>query len=121
MSYSQQIIDEAWSKATIVPNTHPDVLRKDACGAWIRRDMYMVHGSEYGWEIDHIFPLSMGGTTRKENVRALQWQNAESKGEDYPYYTAQVTAVSIKNEAKIQSLTVNKAVRERLRKIYDNA
>lgn len=121
MIYTQQIIDAAWNRATIVANANPDVLRKDACGAWIRRDMYLVRSSEYGWEIDHIFPLSKGGTTRKENVRALQWQNADSKGEDYPYYTAQVTADNLRNVAKIQGLTVNKKVRERLSEIYDNA
>jgi hypothetical protein len=121
MNYTQQIIDEAWTKATIVANANPDVLRKDACGAWIRRDMYLVRNSEYGWEIDHIFPMSKGGTTRKENVRALQWQNADSKGDDYPYYTAQVTADNLKNVVQIQSLTVNIKVRERLSKIYGNA
>src|SRR5512147_2673298 len=57
--------------------------KKDPCGATISRDEYGKH-SEYGWEIDHIIPISLGGGDNLKNLQALHWENNRAKGDDYP-------------------------------------
>ena len=42
------------------------------CGAWIFRGHYGRKDSEYGWVIDHIKPLSEGGTNDISNLRPMQ-------------------------------------------------
>lgn len=66
----------AWSTAQITPDTP---LRKDACGAWIRWEDYGDTSSQYGWEIDHAVPTSLGGSNHHNNLRALHWKNNRAK------------------------------------------
>lgn len=73
---------------------------------------------DFGWEIDHIiYPTEKGGTDRFENLRPLQHQNNASKADDYPSYTAVVTAEDDHNIGKEQNLTVNAKTRDLLSKI----
>lgn len=74
-----------WQKAQIVSGSDPAKKRKDRCGAWIEYDKYgdtTYNGN--GWEIDHIRPVSKGGTDNLANLQPLQWQNNRKKGDDYP-------------------------------------
>lgn len=74
-----------WNKGTAVPGHDSDKKRKDICGAWIHWDQ---HGATtengFGWEIDHIKPVSQGGGDELNNLQPLQWQNNRKKGDNYP-------------------------------------
>ena len=70
---------EIWNKAAVASNNDPTLWRKDQCGAWIYWDAYGDRDSEYGWEIDHIKPDSLGGLDIVSNTRPLQWQNNASR------------------------------------------
>ena len=41
--------------------------------------------SEYGWEIDHIEPVALGGGDELTNLQPLNWQNNVKKGDQYPW------------------------------------
>jgi len=79
MSFTEEIIEKVWEKAAIVSNNKPSEFRKDQCGAWISRKQYGNRNSMYGWEIDHITPVSNGGKDILSNLRPLHWENNISK------------------------------------------
>lgn len=108
----------AWQYTTIVSGYDPNMYRKDACGAWIRWDMYGQQDSLYGWQVDHIYPRSRGGDDNPLNLRALQHQNNASKGDDYPSYEAVITSKDNTNIEQRRSLTVNDEKRQQLAKLY---
>lgn len=93
-----------WEKGIIVPNYDPAKYRKDACGAWIAWNRYDDKHSQYGWQIDHIYPearlksLPQESIDHPDNLRPLHWRNNESKGADYPTYHSVVKAVDNHNE-----------------------
>jgi hypothetical protein len=79
--FDQRTIDSVWEKAVSVWGFL--YFRKDVYGAPIaKQDFGML--SKYGWEIDHIIPVTQGGTDDPENLRPLHWMNNRIKGETYP-------------------------------------
>ena len=82
--------------------------------------------SEYGWEIDHIYPkvrLEELGVPEvliydSRNLRPMNWKNNVSKGSDYPSYTTVVTAVGSVNVEKKGTRVVNAGVQEDLKDLY---
>ena len=79
MSFSEHMIQQVWNKGTAVRSIDASTWRKDNCGAWMRRTDHGDRRSQYGWEIDHIVPLSRGGTNHISNLRPLQWTNNAHK------------------------------------------
>jgi len=76
---------EVWNKGRAIQGYDPAVWRHDICGHVMK---YSDHGntdSEYGWEIDHIYPRALGGKTTSENVQPLNWKNNRAKGDRYPW------------------------------------
>src|SRR5215469_15463661 len=92
-AFDSWTVELVWQKAAIVPGVDPRLRRKDSCGAWIDRNKYgdaTPNGN--GWEIDHVVPVSRGGSDSVSNLRPLQWQNNRAKGDSVYGWTCAVVA-----------------------------
>lgn len=110
---------KVWQKAQKVEGYNPSLFRKDCCGAWMAYVKYGDTSNPYGWEIDHVYPQARGGDDRLENLRAMNWRNNRSKGDDYPSYKSAVGAEDNKNIKNEDVFTVNSDLQAILKNIYD--
>lgn len=96
-NYSDELIEQMWDKAKVIDGYDSNRWRQDFAGAWIKKDQYGIQ-STFGWEIDHLTPVSQGGTDDVSNLNPLQWENNRTKGDDYPIFN---TSVSSDNNKKV--------------------
>lgn len=124
--FNEDLLNQIWEKAQRVKGYDEHVFRKDACGAWIIRELYGNSESPFGWEVDHIYPESK---LRSKNVpesmiddlinlRPLNWKNNQSKGVDYPSYQAIIKSEDNTNVEGVFELTVNEHVRNEVEQLY---
>lgn len=90
-SFDQATILKVWEKAQIIWGKPAHEIRKDKCGAEIKLSAYGNRNSDYGWEVDHVTPVSKGGSDDLYNLQPLQWANNVSKSDGPNYSFCKVT------------------------------
>ena len=83
-TFTQDRIDEVWGKAAIVRGEDTNLYRKDVAGNILYKPSYGLDTPK-GWEIDHINPVSKGGSDNLRNLQVLQTATNQSKGDTYPW------------------------------------
>lgn len=112
--FTDEQLNEIWVKGLIDSRFDPNLIRKDACGAWMVRGRYNDRNSPFGWEVDHIYPESKLKDLEVPNelidnmvnLRPLNWKNNVSKGSDYPHYQSKSKASTYK-DSKGKDFDVN--------------
>src|SRR5882762_10114795 len=79
MPFDDEVVEAVWQKARAMGTSA--ILRVDAWGWTIVRQDFGNIRSRYGWEIDHIIPVSQGGDDDLSNLQPLQWENNRRKDE----------------------------------------
>jgi hypothetical protein len=91
--FSEEVKRAVWQKAAAIPGTDPRLRRKDVCGAWIDWEKYGdLSPGGYGWEVDHVVPVSKGGNDITTNLQPLHWENNRTKGDNWPNWSCRVAA-----------------------------
>lgn len=72
-----------WNIARPIRGKNPNLFRRDSLGNVIYKPAYGMNSS-IGWEIDHIFPKSKGGSDSRKNLQALQTKANRQKSNTMP-------------------------------------
>ncbi|MBD5437297.1 MAG: HNH endonuclease [Treponema sp.] len=118
MGFDKETIDSIWNKGISVDGYDETRIRKDCCGAWIVKDAYGNRDDDFGWEIDHVYPKSLGGDDDHDNLRPMNCHNNKSKQDDYPSYKSSIIADGTKNIFSEEQFTVNENLQEILKNLY---
>ena len=80
-SWSEKIFNDVWVKGSVISSLPSDIWRRDVCSRVVRFSDRGERNSYYGWEIDHIVPVVLGGSDDISNLQPLHWENNASKGD----------------------------------------
>nr|WP_294778182.1 HNH endonuclease signature motif containing protein [uncultured Flavobacterium sp.] len=80
-NWSEETKSRVWEKGKVDPNFDPKEWRRDVCGFAMRYSDFGERDSLYGWEIDHIYPVAMGGNDDFNNLQPLHWKNNLEKAD----------------------------------------
>jgi 5-methylcytosine-specific restriction endonuclease McrA len=80
-SWSETTIKKVWEKGKPIPDYSQDIWRWDKCGKVMKYSDHGNRDSKYGWEIDHINPVSNSGTDDLSNLQPLHWSNNMDKAD----------------------------------------
>lgn len=118
-NFTQEKINAAWEKAKTVLGYDANKYRQDSAGAWMQKDKY---GKEenFGWEIDHMFPESLGGNENGINLQAMQWENNRTKADNFPSYKTAITSDGENYKRLEQSWKFSESFISTLRQLYPN-
>lgn len=83
-AFDEKIISEVWNKAQTIKGKNSAELRCDILGNVICFNLYGKK-TILGWEIDHIKPVSKGGTDSFDNLQPLNTAANIHKGETHPW------------------------------------
>ncbi len=85
-SFPLWVREMVWRKAEVldVDGYQFGSVRRDARGDAMLWGAYGKTDSQFGWEIDHIYPVSHGGTDELTNLQPLQWKNNRRKSDALP-------------------------------------
>jgi hypothetical protein len=76
MAYGEDLVQQVWEKARVMPDQDSAEWRQDECGAWLKRQAFDNANSEHGWTIVNTSP---GGPDVVENLRPLHCGNTFDK------------------------------------------
>lgn len=85
-SWSESQKQAVWKKGTPIDGYSADIWRRDICGSAMKYSDHGDRNSEYGWEIDHIKPVSKYPSDDLSNLQPLHWRNNAAKADQYPWY-----------------------------------
>ena len=116
-NFTQDKINAIWDKAKKIDGQDSMKYRQDVGGAWIQYDKYGKEES-FGWEIDHMFPESLGGTNHTTNLQPLQWENNRTKSDNFPSYSTSVSSDDTKYSKKDQNWKFTDSFISTLKDLY---
>jgi len=85
MTLLEDLKRAAWSRTSQVGgHNNAWEFRKDRLGNMVRWADYGNRKSPFGWELDHIEPKSVAGSTNPENLQALHWRATAARSNNIP-------------------------------------
>jgi len=88
--------DSVWDSMTAIPGKNPKMYRQDSYGNTIFKQSYGKN-TPMGWVIDHVWPVSKGGSNKEKNLEALQTSENRSKSNLLVYRPFKKLVVSLRN------------------------
>ena len=126
--WPEDIKKAVWAKAPYIDIRHPELGKYDPCRACIIKEEYGNQDSDFGWQIDHIFPeqkLKDAGVPQNmidhiDNLRPMHHKNNNKKSDKFPEYTGIVSAIGTTNIDDVyRDYRIHRNVISRLQKLFE--